>query len=188
MGGRTEVFKSVRILAAFGIVALLCVLGALAASAQEAGVILGVVKDTSGGVVPNAKITVTNADTSASRTVTTGDDGAYRVPGLQPGHYSVKIEASGFQTQTVTGLTLNVAEELTSNATVPVGTSTQEVTVTGEAPVINTTTSSLGNLINDQTISELPMNGRNYTDLTLMTPGVVSTTHSGLGDAGLWYS
>jgi hypothetical protein len=69
-----------------------------------------------------------------------------------------------------------------------VGTSTQEVTVTGEAPVINTTTSSLGNLINDQTISELPMNGRNYTDLTLLTPGVTAATHSGLGDAGLWYS
>ncbi len=164
MGGRTEVFKSFRTWAAFGIVALLCVLAALPASAQEAGVILGVVKDTSGGTVPNAKVTVTNVDTSASRTVTTGDDGAYRVPALQPGHYSVKVEAAGFQTQNVTGLTLNVAEELTSNATVQVGTSTQEVTVTGEAPVINTTTSSLGNLINDQTIAEMPLNGRNYTE------------------------
>ncbi len=188
MGRRTEVLKNFRTWAAFGIVALLCVLAAVPALAQESGVILGVVKDPSGGTVPNAKVTVTNVDTSASRTVTTGDDGAYRVPALQPGHYSVKVEAQGFRTEIITGLTLNVAEELPSNVTVQVGTATQEVTVTGETPVVNTTTSSLGNLINDTTISDMPLNGRNYADLTLLSPGVAQTTHNGLGDSGLWYS
>jgi hypothetical protein len=167
---------------------LLLVLMAIPASAQEAGSILGVIKDSSGGVVPNAKVTVTDTATGNARTIQTGSDGAYRVPGLRPGLYSLKVEAQGFQTQTQTGLTLNVAQQLVSNATLQVGAATQEVTVTGEAPVINTTTSSVGGLVNDQQISELPLNGRNYTDLTLLQPGVAQTTHNGLGDTGLWYS
>jgi hypothetical protein len=173
---------------AWALALCLLLLMAIPASAQEAGTILGVVKDASGGVVPNAKVTTTNVDTSDVRTVTTTADGSYRVPGLQPGRYSLKVEAQGFQTQTQTGLTLNVAQQLVVNSTLQVGAATQEVTVTGEAPVINTTTSSVGGLVNDQQISELPLNGRNYTDLTLLQPGIAKTTHSGLGDSGLWYS
>ena len=161
---------------------------AVPASAQESGTILGTVKDASGGTVPSAKITVTNTDTNEMRTVNTSEDGSYRVPGLKPGNYSEKVEKEGFKTVTQMSLVLNVASEIVVNPVMEVGSATQEVTVTGEAPVINTTTSSLGNLINDQTISELPMNGRNYTDLTLLAPGVVTATHSGLGDSGLWYS
>ena len=188
MRARTHVFKSFRTWALLGLTALLCALIALPVLAQESGVVLGVVKDSSGGFVPNAKVTVTNTDTAASRTATTGDDGAYRIPALQPGHYSLKVEASGFKTETTTGLTLDVAEELTSNVILQVGAAAQEVIVTGEAPVVNTTTSSLGNLINDDTISDMPLNGRNYSDLTLLSPGVAQTTHNGLGDSGLWYS
>ena len=182
VGGRSHAWVC------FLALALLLALMPIPASAQESGAILGAVKDTSGGTVPSAKVTVINADTNDMRTVTTGDDGAYRVAGLRPGNYSVKVEKEGFKTTTQTSLVLNVASEIVVNPTMEVGSATQEVTVTGEAPVINTTTSSLGNLISDQTISELPMNGRNFTDLTLLSPGVVSTTHSGLGDAGLWYS
>ena len=173
-----------------GVMLFALILGwmAVPASAQESGSILGTVRDASGGTVPAAKITVTNADTNETRTANTGDDGAYRVPGLKPGNYTLKAEKDGFKTVTQMSLVLNVASEIVVNPTMEVGSSTQEVTVTGEAPVINTTTSSLGNLINDQTISQLPMNGRNYTDLTLLSPGIVQTTHSGLGDAGLWYS
>ena len=178
----------VRIWAGFLTLALILGLMAIPASAQESGTILGTVKDTSGGSVPAAKVTVTNTDTNDMRTVTTDDDGTYRVAGLRPGRYSVKVEKEGFKTTTQSSLVLDVASQIVVNPTMEVGSATQEVTVTGEAPVINTTTSSLGNVINDQTISELPMNGRNFTDLTLLSPGVVSTTHSGLGDAGLWYS
>ena len=178
----------VRIWAGFLTLALILGLMAIPASAQESGTILGTVKDTSGGSVPAAKVTVTNTDTNDMRTVTTDDDGTYRVAGLRPGRYSVKVEKDGFKTTTQASLVLDVASQIVVNPTMEVGSATQEVTVTGEAPVINTTTSSLGNVINDQTISELPMNGRNFTDLTLLSPGVVATTHSGLGDAGLWYS
>ncbi len=173
-----------------GFFALAFVLGLMAvpASAQQAGTILGVVKDASGGFVPDAKITITNTDTNDSRATVTGDDGSYRAPGLQPGHYSVKVEKEGFKTVTQTSLTLDVTAELVVNPTLEVGTATQEVTVTGEAPIVNTTTSSLGGLVNDQQIAELPLNGRNYTDLTLLQAGIAQTTHSGLGDAGLWFS
>ncbi len=161
------------------------------AAAQEAGTILGVVRDASGGTVPDARITITNVDTSEMRTAATGDDGAFRVPALRPGHYSVKVEKDGFKTATQTALTLNVAQELVVNPTLQVGAASQEVTVSGEAPVINTTTSSLGALVDDQRISDLPLNGRNYLDLTLIQPGVQVNTHpsgGGSGASGTWIS
>ncbi len=144
---------------------LLLSLVAVPASAQEAGTILGVVKDSSGGAVPQAKITITNTDTNDTRDVTTGDDGAFRVPGLRPGHYSVKVEKEGFKTSTQSALTLDVAAQVVVNPTLEVGASTQEVTVTGEAPVVNTTTSTLGGLVNDSQIADLPLNGTELTSI-----------------------
>ncbi len=156
--------------------------------AQTAGTILGVIKDASGGVVPNAKVSITNVGTGETRTANTGDDGSYRFPALQPGNYNLKVEAAGYQTQVQNAIDLNVAQELVANATLQVGSATQEVTVSAEAPLVNTTSSSLGGLVSDQQISELPLNGRNYSDLALLQPGVTQTTHSGLGDAGIWFS
>ena len=129
------------VLAAMTMVAMLFV--AAPTFAQTAGTILGVVKDLSGGSVPDAKITVTNTGTNEVRTTTSGDDGAWRVPGLNPGQYTLRTEKEGFKTSTSTGLTLDVAQQLVVNPTLEVGASTQEVTVTGEASIVNTTTSSL---------------------------------------------
>jgi hypothetical protein len=140
--------------------------------AQATSVILGVVKDTSGGVVPGASVTVRNTATSQVRTVNTGDDGAYRVPALLAGTYEVKVEKTGFQTATQTGLTLDVAQELPVNINLQVGTSTQEVVVNAESVQVNTTTSDLGGLVNDAKIADLPLNGRNYIDLTLLQSGI----------------
>jgi hypothetical protein len=164
---------------------------AVPASAQQAGTILGVVKDTSGGTVPQAKVTITNTDTNDMRDVTTGDDGAFRVPGLRPGHYSVKIEKDGFKTSTESALNLDVAQELVVNPALEVGASTQEVTVTGEAPVVNTTTSTLGALVDDAHVADLPLNGRNFIDLTLIQPGIqinTSPSGGGSGSSGTWFS
>ena len=176
-----------------GVVALLLVgaMGVPAFAQQSIGTILGVVKDTSGGTVPAAKVTVTNTETNESRTVDTADDGAYRFPALKPGHYVVKIEKEGFKTQTQTGLTLDVAQELVVNPTMQVGAAAQEVTVTGEAPLVNTTTSSLGSLVNEEKMADLPLNGRNYVDLTLIQPGVSqqqTSTGGGAGISGTWFS
>ena len=143
------------------------------------GTILGTVKDSSGGVVPQANVTVTNTDTGLTRTVATADDGAFRMPALPVGHYSVKVEKEGFSTMSETGLTLEVTQELVVNPTLQVGTSTQAVTVTGEAPVVNTTNGSLGGLVNEQKMAELPLNGRNWVDLTLLQPGIEQHTNTG---------
>ncbi|MBZ5643111.1 MAG: carboxypeptidase regulatory-like domain-containing protein [Acidobacteriia bacterium] len=185
-----KVRKSWVIYAVF-VATILTTLAVVSSHAQEAGTILGIVKDFSGGVVASAKVTVTNTDTNDSRLVTTGDDGAFRVSGLRPGHYSVRIEKDGFKTSTQPGLTLDIAAQLVVNPVLEVGASSQEVTVTGEAPVVNTTTSTLGSLVDDRKVAELPLNGRNYIDLTLIQPGIqinTSPSGGGSGSSGTWFS
>ena len=148
-------------------------------SAQTTGTILGVVKDSTGAVVAGTTVTITNVGTAQTRTVTTGDDGAFRVPALPAGSYRMRIEKSGFKTETRDGLTLDVAQELSINTSLQVGASTQEVVVTGEAPQINTTTSSLGGLVDDVKMEDLPLNGRNYIDLSLLQAGVTRNANAG---------
>jgi hypothetical protein len=195
MGGKNEVIKmkkwNLRVLAGFAALLLIGAMGITASAQQSIGTILGVVKDTSGGTVPQAKVTVTNTETNETRTADTGDDGAYRFPALKPGQYTVKVEKDGFKSETQTGLTLDVAQELVVSPVMEVGSATQEVTVTGEAPLVNTTTSALGSLVNEEKMADLPLNGRNYVDLTLIQPGVnqqVTSTGGGAGISGTWFS
>jgi Carboxypeptidase regulatory-like domain len=158
---------------------------------QSNGAILGVVRDASGGAVPNARVTVTNTDTGEVRTATTGEDGVYRVPALRAGNYSLRFEAPGFRTETQTSLTLEVAQELVVNPSLQVGATLQEVTVTGEVPLVNTTNSAIGATINEQQMADLPLNGRNYLELTFLNPGVQRNTFptgGGAGAAGTWFS
>ncbi len=157
---------------------------------QSSSTILGVVKDTSGAIVPGASVTIQNEDTAQIRSTSTDNDGAYRVPALQAGHYSVRVEKDGFNAHLDRGLILDVAQELAVNPVLQVGTSQQEVTVTGETSQVETVTSSLGSLVNDQKVAELPLNGRNYLDLTLMLPGVAKNQNLGTvaGSSGTSYS
>jgi len=154
------------------------------------GTILGVVKDSSGAAVPGATVTIRNTETGQSRMVTTGDDGAYRMPALAVGKYEVKAEHSGFATETQTGLSLDVSQELVANFTLQVGTTQQQVVVTAEAPIVNTSSSSLGGLVDENKITDLPLNGRNYIDLTIMQAGITTDAavgHFG-GVTGTWFS
>jgi hypothetical protein len=173
------------------IIMLLLLLGAIPASAQSAGTILGVVKDASGAVVSEATVTITNTETGLSRMVPSGADGAFRAPALPVGHYDLRIEKTGFSTEVQRGLILEVDQELVVNASLQVGATTQEVTVSGEAPLVNTTSSALGSMVNEQKISDLPLNGRNYVDLTMIQPGVTHQTIARTGGAtaaGTWFS
>ncbi len=155
----------------------LILLAAISVSAQlPTGTILGTVKDASGGVVPDARVTITNTDTSLTRTGTTGADGSYRFPALPVGHYRVEVTKEGFAALTRTGITLQVAQEATIDVTLQVGSTGQSVTVTGEAPLVQTSSSTVGGLVNEQQVSDLPLNGRNLVDLTLLQPGIVQTT------------
>lgn len=176
----------------FGLLIVSLMLFPLVVSAQQTqGVILGVVKDAASAVVPDARVTIQNADTNESRSATSGPDGAYRFPDLQPGRYTITIQKEGFRTAIQTGLTLDVAQQLVVNPIMEVGSTTQELTVTTEAPVVNTTTSTLGGLVNDRQIADLPLNGRNFIDLTLLQPGIQQNSHpagGGAGASGTWYS
>jgi len=168
------------------------VLVAIPAMAQiPTGTILGTVKDSTGGVVAGATVTATNAETATARTVKTEEDGSYRFPGLPVGHYDVKVEQSGFKLVTQRGLILDVDQEAVVNFALEVGTAAQEVVVTGEAPQINTTSGTLGGLVNEEKMADLPLNGRNYLDLTLLQAGVtksITTVNIGGGTLGTIYS
>lgn len=136
--------------------------------------ILGTVSDSSGAVVPDAKVTARNVDTGVSRSVNTESDGSYRISALPVGNYQLDVEHTGFSKQTRNGLILTVAQEAVVNVTLNVGTTAQTVVITGEAPVVDTTSSTLGGVVNEQKLEDLPLNGRNYLDLASLQPGVSS--------------
>src|ERR1700693_4655312 len=143
------------------------------------GTILGVVKDASGGSISGATVTALNTETGLTRTLRTADDGAYRFPALPVGHYSVKVDRSGFKPETHEGLVLDVSQEEVLNFTLEIGAATQEIVVTGEAPQVETTTATLGGTVNEQNMADLPLNGRNYIELSLLQPGVTHAAMAG---------
>jgi carboxypeptidase family protein/TonB-dependent receptor-like protein len=141
--------------------------------AQVVGATLsGTITDPSRGVVPKAGVTVTNTATGVARTASTNDAGFYLAPNLQPGDYRVTVTAAGFATE-ATDVTLTIGAQQTLNLTLKVGTATQTVEVTSEEAVaINLVESTLGGLNNETTVKELPLNGRSWTDLAELQPGV----------------
>src|SRR5207302_345133 len=116
---------------------VLILIAAVSVAAQlPTGTILGVVKDSSGGIVPGTAVTVTNTDTGITRNVMTGEDGTYRFPALPVGHYEVQAVKEGFQTAERKGLTLEVAQSANVDLTLQVGSAQDKVTVVAEAPQI----------------------------------------------------
>jgi hypothetical protein len=169
--------------------ALLLVLLAIPAIAQmPTGTILGVAKDTSGGVLPNTTITVTNVETGLKRTFMTGDDGYYRVPELPVGRYEVRGEHAGFKTVTRSGITLEVTQQAVINLDFEVGSAAQSVVVTEEVPMVNTQNATLGGTVNETKMTELPLNGRNYIDLALLQPGVDKDKNQTNSEGGTSFS
>ena len=134
--------------------------------------ILGVVKDSSGAVVPEAALTARNTENGQTRTASSAADGSFRIAALPVGNYQVRAEHPGFRAAIRGGLTLTVSQEAVVNFTLELGAVEQAIAVTAEAPLVNTTSGSLGGLVDEQKVSDLPLNGRNYIDLTLMQTGV----------------
>jgi hypothetical protein len=153
------------------------------------GTILGTVKDTGGNVIANAKVTVSNAE-GLSRDFKTDDSGAFRFPALPVGQYAVEVSQIGFKKTSVKDVTLAVAQEEVLNFTLEVGSVSESIEVKSAVVQVDTTTSTLSSLVNDTTISELPLNGRNYIDLTLLQPGITQQTqeNAGQGISGTMYS
>jgi hypothetical protein len=147
------------------------------AIAQTAGTIAGTVQDANGGALPGATVTVTNTGTSLVRTAATGVDGRFTVPALPPGPYEIRIELAGFRPYVRRDIALRIAQALVVNVTLQVGGIDEQVTVSGDASIVNTSSAELSYLIDSEAIEQLPLNGRNYTDLALMQPGVLAFPH-----------
>jgi hypothetical protein len=156
---------------------VLMLLPVLSAWAQEAtGTFTGTVKDSTGAVVPAAHIVVLNEDTGISRAVESDTAGSYTAPSLNPGNYRITATHEGFETVVRTGIVLTVGRHAVVDLSLPVGAIAQTVEVTGGAPLVETTTGSLGSLVDDRTIRALPLNGRSYDQLALLQPGVTLTS------------
>ncbi len=169
-------------LAAVSLLLFICVLPA-AAQTNRAD-ITGTVTDTAGAVVPDATVTITNVDTNAERTVTTNSDGVYVAPFLEIGNYRVSVTAPNFQTTTRENIRLQTSDRLAVDVQIAAGgVGTNEVTVTAEAPLIQTETSERGSIVTGREVTELPLNGRNFTQLATLTPGVSRVTIGTLSDA-----
>jgi hypothetical protein len=144
------------------------------------GRILGLVTDQSGAVVPGAQVTITNVATSISRAVTTTRSGDYAAPNLEPGPYTVTIEAGGFEKFQRTGLQLEVARDIRVDAALHPGSVDTTVTVSDEAPVVNTTNDVLGSTFSNDAINALPMQGRDFQNLVTLQPGIQREPGGGL--------
>ena len=145
--------------------------------------ISGTVRDSSGAVVTAAIITATSRETGLVRSAKSGPDGHYNLSSLPVGVYDVKSEMAGFQSQVQQNLNLAVGQEAVMNFTMSVGAVQETVSVTAEAPLVDTTSGALGGLVNEQRVTELPLNGRSFNSLVLLETGVavhhpVSTSSS----------
>ena len=156
---------------------VMCLVVAMAAglAAQvTTGTILGTVSDASGGVIPGATVTIRNVETGITRTASSDEAGRYRVPQLGLGDYEITAESAGFQTSVRTGVTLTVGREAAVDFAMQVGAVAERITVTGEAPLLETTNATVGGLVDSETLRNLPLVGRSYADLTAIQPGVIS--------------
>ena len=155
---------------------------AVPVSAQTLGTITGEVKDGSGAIIPGATVTVTNTGTNATREMPSNESGIYTFTALPPGPYVVKSELQGFKT-VEQKVDLHVEQTVRVNFTMEIGTLSETAEVTGVAPLITTENATVGTVIENRRIVELPLNGRNFLSLVALSPNV-SAEFAGAGQAG----
>src|SRR5438034_1395546 len=136
------------------------------------GTISGTVTDSSGRVIGNVQITINNLATGVTRDVTTNDGGFYSAPNLLPGTYQAKFSAKGFKTEARSGIALTVGATEVLDLTMKVGTAVETIVVQSEVPAVQLSTSDISAVVNATTVRELPLNGRSWTDLAQLQPGV----------------
>jgi hypothetical protein len=154
-------------------------LGPLLSHAQGLGSIAGRVLDPNGAPVTSARVVVMQEGTGFSRTATADTDGLYVLPSLEPATYIISVDAPGFSTSKQNGIVLLADQTLTVNIGLKLGSTTEVVTVTSNALQVDTSTSTLKQVIEQERISELPLNGRNAAQLTLLVPGAVNAPNGG---------
>jgi hypothetical protein len=157
---------------------------ATAAWAQSTGAVQGNVTDAQGAVVPGATVTVRNVATGVERSLATDAAGDYLVPSLAPGRYRIDVRLSGFNDQS-RDVDVDVAQTSVVNVRLTVGAVAENVSVTGSTPVIDTATTSVGQVITQRTVQEIPLNGRHFVDLGLLIPGSITPPQNGFLSAPL---
>src|SRR5262249_42403957 len=145
----------------------------LAFAQQDNASILGIVTDSSGGVVPNAAIEIRNAATGQFVKLQTDGNGNFFAPVLPVVVYRVSASAAGFKVQVMNNRTLRVADRLKVDVTLEPGTVQETVNITAAAPLVDTASTTLGGVVNAQQVNALPMNGRDLVELLALVPGVV---------------
>jgi hypothetical protein len=133
--------------------------------AQSTATLQGTVSDAKGALIPNATVTVRNRSTSFERVTQTDSDGNYQVAALPVGVYTIEVRVEGFKTQVADHVTVEVAKTVVQNFQLDVGAISEQVQVSSDVPVIETATTSVGTVINQRTVQEIPLNGRHFVDL-----------------------
>src|SRR5271168_883038 len=149
---------------------------ALAARAGVGGRISGTVKDATGAVIPKSSVSITNAETGVRQVLITDDNGAFSFLNVQVGRYNLEVSATGFRPYQRTGIALDANSTLTIDAVLEVGGRSDAVTVVDNQLHVDTTSTQIGEVITDTQMTAVPLNGRSYTDLLALQPGVVPVT------------
>jgi len=171
-------------LRAFVLVVLSAFLGANAL-AQSTAALSGTVSDATGAVVAGAKVVATNQATGVESATQTDTAGAYLFSSLPIGIYRIQVIAPGFQSAIVANLKLDVATAVTQNIQLSVGQTTERIEIMADAAVVETAATGMSQVINDKTVQEIPLNGRHFTDLSLLTPGTMTPPANGFLSAPL---
>src|SRR5438876_5943527 len=153
---------------------LITLLSGLLFGQEFSATMSGVVHDAAGGVVPGVSVTAKHIESGLTRTVITNETGSYRMPALPVGAYEVTAELSGFKQQVRRGVILAVTQEAVVNFTLEVGDLKEQITVTEDAPLLNTTLSSTSGLVTREQIKDLPLNGRSFLELMTLNSGVIT--------------
>src|SRR5580704_5806803 len=168
---------------------ILCLIPIALAQTSTTGGAKGEVTDPQGRIVPSADVRVTNQQTHEVRAVKTGQDGSYVVPLLPPGNYQIDIEAAGFARATLTGVVIVVTETNVQNVPLKVGAATISVEVKVQAPLVETSTNALGDVVSGEQVESLPLVNRNFTQIMTLSAGVVASvtdsTELGRGSGGV---
>jgi hypothetical protein len=160
-----------RAIALFAVI-FVAVAGA-ASYAQSTATLSGSVTDPSGAVVPHVQVTVRGLTTGVDRVATSDSEGNYTIPSLQPGNYSVSVQASGFANYKLASVTLQVDQSVTVDVKLGLASTGEVIQVQGAAPILDAQTITVGQVIDQKTVQEIPLNGRHFLDLTNLTPGTV---------------
>src|SRR5438105_4303354 len=158
----------------FFLVLVVCAMLALPTFGQTFGQISGLITDTTGAVMPGVSMTVTNPQTNFTRSATSNESGYYDFPALLPGLYNVKAEIAGFQSGVRNGVELQVQQTARIDFRLNVGAVTDTVEVSAGAPLLNTENATVGTVIENKRIVDLPLNGRSFVSLIALSPNVIT--------------